>query len=470
MRNYISFILFVVILISNCHRLTFNNPADVYSKEFLETEFLKCILGDFYCIEFPQDNQGIKQWTKLVGASGSFSTYGNATAVDRVGNVYLLGTTTGAVLNQTKISPTLYNDILLIKYDPNGNLLWSKQMGSPINSSTYAEQLFIDSFGFVYFVGAAAGPFNEYNGSGSGSIVVKLTDSGDVLWTKIVPTGGESLGYGITSDPSGNIYITGNTEETVLNGQTAAGGRNTFIFKYDQIGNLVWTKLYDDSGISTYGQSILYEPISQSLLVAGQTGGSGEVFGVVTPGDSTDSYLLSLNLNGDFQWIQFLGGVGISTQTRGIGIDKKGSIYVTGDTNGNLDGITKDGTTVQYLTRYDTNGKKYWTRLLGGGGSALTYSYALYADNSFHIYTFGGSQGTVNGTNTVGNRDALLTKYDTDGNLIWTKLTGGTSLEVMGRGISSDRYGALYVSGYTSGSIDDQAKQGTYDAFLMKYQ
>lgn len=45
-------------------------------------------------------------------------------------------------------------------------------------------------------------------------------------------------------DISGNVYIigSGNTEEQVLNGQSAAGGRNTFILKYNTSGDLIWPK------------------------------------------------------------------------------------------------------------------------------------------------------------------------------------------------------------------------------------
>lgn len=457
-------------LFSHCYPLSLNNPSDFQSKAYAETQILKCMLNDWDCIEFPQDNQGIKQWSKIIGQSGTYQSYGNSTAVDRVGNVYLIGTTSGSVFDQNKISPLSQNDILLAKFRQDGLLIWAKQMGSTATSSTYAELSHIDSFGNIFIIGSANSPINELGSIGSGALLIKLGNDSTTLWTRIVPTAGETLGYGVTTDPIGNVYITGNTEEQTLNGQSATGGRNTFLLKYDIHGNLLWTKLFDSSGIASYGQSVQYEPTNQSLIVSGQLSGGDTFFSKTTPGDSTDSYILSFDLNGNFQWVQFLGGIGISTQIRAMSLDKKGSIYVSGDTNGNLEGQTKEGSIVQFLTKISSTGDKIWTKLLGGGGSSSTYANANYADNTGHIYTFGGTNGNLPGVTQIGANDAHLTKYDANGNLIWIRLSGNSGINLTGRGLSSDRYGTLYATGFTSGGFDGESKFGSFDAFLIQYK
>ncbi|WP_244935777.1 SBBP repeat-containing protein [Leptospira bouyouniensis] len=462
-------ILFLQFISLNCKPVELNNSSDIQSKSFVETQILKCMLSGWDCIEFPQNNQGIKQWSKIIGQSGTYQSYGNSTAVDRKGNVYLIGTTSGSVYGQNKISPSSMNDILLTKFAQDGQLIWAKQMGSIAVSSTYAELAHIDSSGNLYVVGSANSPFNELGSIGAGAILIKLSGSGNLLWTRMIPTASETLGAGVTSDYFGNVYITGNTEEQLLNGQTATGGRNTFVLKYNSLGDLVWTKLFDNTGISSYGQNIQYEATTQSILVAGQISGGTSFFGKTPPGNLTDSYIVSLDLNGNFKWAQVLGGITISTQIRTMSVDQKGSIYVSGDTNGNLDGIVKDGSTVQFLTKLNVFGEKIWTRLLGGGGSSLTYAYGVYSDNSGNVYTFGGTNGNLIGIPKIGTNDAHLTKYDSNGNLIWIRLSGNNGIELSGRGISADRFGTLYVSGFTSGGFDGQAKLGTFDAFLIQY-
>ncbi|MCG6139838.1 SBBP repeat-containing protein [Leptospira mtsangambouensis] len=464
------FILLFLFLLCVCKPLPFNNPTDAKTDAFLETQLLRCILGEWDCYEIPQDNQGVREWTRFLGATGGVQTASQSVATDRSGNVYVAGTTTGSLAGQPKISPATYNDIFITKFDSNGNLLWVRQTGSTNIASTYVEVAHFDKWGDLYIVGSSGGPFNEYSGTGAGSLLLKVHPSGLVLWTKIFPTGSETLGSGVTTDSDGNVYITGNTEEQIINGETALGGRNTFIFKYNRNGDYIWTRLIDNGGVSSYGQQIQYDPYSQNILITGQVGGSGTFLGNPLPGGSMDSYLISLNTNGNIQWVRLLGVSGGTTSARAMSVDKKGSVYITGDANLAIDGQTKSGLIDQFLTRYNVFGERIWTRLLGGGGSSSTYSYGIYADNAFHIYTAGSTTGNLSGVNLIGTQDSYLTKYDGNGNLIWIRPSGSIGSIVYGRGISSDKYGTLYVTGSTDGSFDGQTKLGTSDAFIMKYR
>ncbi|TGL45223.1 hypothetical protein EHQ49_02755 [Leptospira perdikensis] len=467
MRNLL---LIVILIVWQCKALPFNNPSDVHSDAFWEKELLRCFLGVIDCLETPQDNQGVKEWTRLLGQTGGVQTYSQSTATERTGYLYTVGTTSGALLGQTKVSSS--TDIFIAKYDQEGNAIWLKQMGSTGVASTYVELAHIDMFGNLYVVGTSGGPFNELTSTGAGSLLVKLNPSGVVLWTRILPTPSETLGSGVTTDGEGNVYITGNTEEQLINGEVAAGGRNTYLLKYNRNGDYIWTRLLDNGGPSSYGYQVQYDSYSRSILLVGQVAGTGTFLGNGIPGGLMDSYLISFNTNGASQWVRFLGMPGGTTSTniRALSVDKKGSIYVTGDTDTNLDGQTKSGATVQVLSKYNIVGDKLWTRLLGGGGASVTNGNQVFADNTFHIYTTGNTTGNLNGVTRIGTQDAYLTKYDSDGNLIWTRPSGSSGSTLYGRGISSDKYGTLFVSGSTNGSFDGRTIQGTYDAFLMKFK
>ncbi|TGL48189.1 hypothetical protein EHQ59_15875 [Leptospira kemamanensis] len=466
-----SFLLLIILIVSQCKPLSFNNPSDGNTKAFLETQLLRCFLEDKECFEIPQDNQGNKQWTRLLGQTG-FDTYSLSNAAERNGFIYQLGTTTGSLLNQPKISPTTdnYVDIFVSQFDREGNVHRLKQMGSSVVSSTYAELIHIDAFGDLCIVGSSNGPFNELPASGGGSLVIKMHPSGIVFWTRIFPTGDETLGSGITSDNEGNVYITGNTETQVVNGETAGNTRNVIIFKYSRNGDLIWTRLIGQVGFTAYGHQIQFDPVSNHLFVTGIVGGSGSFLGTTLPGGVSDSFLFSLDTNGVIKWSRYLGLTSATTTIVGMSLDKKGSVYLVGDTSGNLDGQSKDGNTVQALTKFSVSGEKIWTRLLNGGGTSNTNGIQVYADNAFHVYTTGYTTGNLNGNTLIGVQDAYLSKYDGNGNLIWTKTTGNSGSTLYGRGISADRYGTIYYSGFTNGSIDGQVKQGAIDSFLMKYQ
>lgn len=469
-----SILLLCIFVLWQCKALSFNNPSDSKTNAFLETQLLRCFLEDKECFEIPQDNQGVKEWTRLLGQTGGVQTWSNSTITERNGYIYSLGTTTGSLLNQVRIAPTnAYNDIYIAKYDRDGIVHWLKQMGSPVASNTYGELIHIDVSGNLYAVGSSNGPFNELPASGGGSLLIKLNPSGTVLWTRIFPTGSETLGYGVTTDGDKNVYITGNTEEGTINGESSGGGRKFFVFKYNQNGDFVWSRLLGGTGFEAHGQQIQYDPYSRNILLTGTVGGGvGSFLGSVVPGGSTDSCLISLATeNGEIKWIRFLGLPGSAITTlRALSVDKKGSVYVIGDVNVNIDDQTKDGGIVQILTKYNVFGDKLWTRLLGGGGTSTTNGIQVFADNAFHVYTTGNTTGNINGTTRVGVQDAYLSKYDGDGNLIWTRTSGSIGSTLNGRGISADRYGTLYLSGTTDGNIDSQTKQGSYDAFLMQYK
>ncbi|TGM64213.1 hypothetical protein EHQ94_16555 [Leptospira meyeri] len=469
-----SFGFLLIIFFFQCKALSFNNPSDLNTNAFLETQLLRCMIEDRDCWEIPQDNQGVKQWTRLLGQAGGYETWSQSNIAERNGFVYSSGTTTGSLLNQPRVSPTTdYNDVFVAKYDRDGNINFIKQMGSTAISNTYAEVIHLDAFGDLYAVGSSNSPFNELPAVGAGSLLIKLNSSGNVIWTRIFPTGSETLGSGVTTDPEGNVYITGNTEESTINGETSGGGRKIFVFKYGRNGEFIWSRLIGGTNFEAYGQQIQYDPYSKNILVTGTVTGVGVFLGNTLPGGLTDSFILSLNTNnGAVKWVSYLGVSGgtVVTTLRALSVDKKGSVYLVGDVNGNIDNQTKDGATVQILVKYSVEGEKIWTRLLGGGGTSLTNGSQVFADNAFHIYVTGYTTGNVGGLTRIGVQDAYLSKYDHMGNLVWIRTSGSIGSTLYGRGISSDRYGTLYFSGATSGGFDDQTKQGTYDSFLIQYK
>ncbi|TGN20452.1 SBBP repeat-containing protein [Leptospira idonii] len=470
LRNYL--FLFLVLISMQCRNLNLNHPAEPGTKSFWETEMLRCALGQGICVpketEIPQNNEGIKEWTRFLGAS-SVNTDTKASATDRFGNTYFAGTTSGSLGGEPMIGSN-YN-YYVAKYDSGGNRVWIRLMGSTVVSSLYCDSIHVDAFGDILVAGSGGGDLNGESGSGDGYVLIKMNSAGSVLWTRIYRTPSETLGLSTASDPQGNVYITGNTEEQLLDGESALGGRNLFFVKYDRNGNKLWSRLIGNAAVGAYGYGISFEPVSGTILVLGETGGSGTLAGVSLPGGLSDSIVMSFRPdNGALIWASVLGVSGGTTQMRGISADRKGSIYIAGNTLNPLDGQTVSGNNVQVLSKYNSAGVRLWTRLLGAGGTTNTAATGVYADNSGHIYTAGYTSGSLNGVAINGTKDAVLTKYDSEGNLIWVRLSGASLVDVEGRGLSSDIYGTLYVTGITNGNFDGQVRSGIQDAFLIKYK
>ena len=63
---------------------------------------------------------------------------------------------------------------------------------------------------------------------------------------------------------------------------------------------------------------------------------------------------------------------------------------------------------------------KAWTRLVGGGSYDYPRSVSTASDGS--IYIAGYTGGSIDGQRNNGGYDAFITKFNSDGSKVWTKL------------------------------------------------
>jgi hypothetical protein len=106
-----------------------------------------------------------------------------------------------------------------------------------------------------------------------------------------------------------------------------------------------------------------------------------------------------------------------------------------------------------------------WTKLLGGSGNDYAISLTTGSDGA--IYVAGYTSGNLDGQVNSGGVDAFVTKYNTDGTKAWTKLLG-SSVNDYAQSLTTGSDGAIYVAGYTDGNLDGQVNSGSIDAFVVK--
>lgn len=105
------------------------------------------------------------------------------------------------------------------------------------------------------------------------------------------------------------------------------------------------------------------------------------------------------------------------------------------------------------------------TKQLGSVGFDL--SSASATDSFGNVYIAGGTTGSL-GKPNAGLRDAFVTKYDSDGDRLWTKQFGTSSFDTV-YGITTDKNGNFYVSGTTEGNLAGPRQASFSDAFVAKY-
>ncbi|MBU1706128.1 SBBP repeat-containing protein, partial [Patescibacteria group bacterium] len=86
--------------------------------------------------------------------------------------------------------------------------------------------------GNIYVAGWTYGGLDGNTNQGDGDIfLIKYDSDGNRLWTKQAGTDNSDDGYGVAIDPKGNIYITGGTYGG-LDGNTNHGSGDIFLIKY----------------------------------------------------------------------------------------------------------------------------------------------------------------------------------------------------------------------------------------------
>jgi hypothetical protein len=86
---------------------------------------------------------------------------------------------------------------------------------------------------------------------------------------------------------------------------------------------------------------------------------------------------------------------------------------VTGGTDGYLDGNTYSGEGDIFLVKYNSSGTKQWTKQLGT--SSTDKGDGVTTDSSGNIYVTGGTDGDLDGNTNLGYTDIFLVKYDSSG-------------------------------------------------------
>ncbi|HTA28027.1 MAG TPA: hypothetical protein VK809_09575, partial [Bacteroidia bacterium] len=209
------------------------------------------------------DSNGSLSWVKKAPILSSASSgYLNSIATDKLGFTYITGSfidsiTFGSYLLKGGINIGFPN-IFLVKYDPNGNVVWAKQyVGSNSTSNNQAYGINYNNKGnlFVtgYFTDTLTLGSSMLTTNTSSFFLAKYDTSGNVIWAKqsISPTKTcNAVGIAVTSDKLGNSYLTGDFIDSVsvgsnllINRYTYYGGpQGLFTAKYDKNGNVIWAK------------------------------------------------------------------------------------------------------------------------------------------------------------------------------------------------------------------------------------
>jgi hypothetical protein len=107
------------------------------------------------------------------------------------------------------------------------------------------------------------------------AFIAKYDLNGTVSWNKTFGTSASDIGYGITADGGGNVYITGSTNGVLAGSKV--GKADGFVRKYNATGGVIWTKQFG-SAAEDYPYSIAAYSSSELYLVGSTFGKLGAIY------------------------------------------------------------------------------------------------------------------------------------------------------------------------------------------------
>ena len=307
--------------------------------------------------------------------------------------------------------------------------------------------------------------------------------SQNVTWAIGLGSTGSDQGYDISTDSSGNVYVTGWFSGTIqIGGQTitSSGQQDIFVACFDNTGTLNW--LRQAGGPSNdVSASIVTTPSGESYITGWFSGTCDFDDSLVVSNGNLDMFVAKYDASGTIRWVRHGGGP-LDDYGNRLALSLEGGVTLAGSFKDTLDAdglqLISLGNRDALLCHYDSVGQIAWVHGVGGAGEDRAYGIIQSVDSSYFFtgmftgnVSFGAVQLTCN--SFFGTYVAAL---DLHGSPLWAvKADAGANDFSRGFGIDRDLQGNVYVNGYFSGTLRIGAATlvatgGQYDidAFLFK--
>ncbi len=444
------------------------------------------------------------QWTRnsVCSQANGYAAAMNS-ASDAAGNLYVVGYFADTALSfgnqilssQNNFTGTDTGYIFIVKYDPTGNVLWTKKANGPGNSTLngmwFPIGINTDSFGNVFVCGVFTNgdiSFDTDTAHLAGfltSFIVKFDSLGNTLWVR---TGGEYWAsineVNLATDSIGNTFMVGDfTGDSIMFGSNVIhsvwGTTDIFLVKYDPAGNVIWAKGIGDN-FEDYCTSVSTDPagnisitgffLSQMLII-----GTDTLFNNSQIPDA--SFIAKFDTFGNAIWAKRADNdtdpsfAGISTHYSNVAYTA-GQIFTDSMVFGSVTIQASGSGNHFYILKIDSLGNGLW-----GKGFENGYVHSIKTDLLNNIYLTGTMYDSIAfdsiilpypGSGTT--QPIFIAKFDSSGNALWAKaLPGGAQLNSISCGLDQSVYvsGCYFVNNCPIGN-DTLILSGVSEVFIGK--
>lgn len=344
--------------------------------------------------------------------------------------------------------------------------------------------------------GWTTGDFAEPRSTGSDPLIVKFDPEGNFLWARqlgsvsVAPGGsntGNDLCVSVTTDDAGNIYCGGETTGTPSGAAFQGGNTDALVIKLAPDGGLIWVKtIGTDQADRVRAMTVK----GNSLYVAGETRGE-LVIGERPVFNNDDAFIIKANLDGIIEWKSQLGEAtlalfgktapGDDEEVNTVKVDSQGSVYIVGATKSNLM-ETRGGTMDPYIWKLRSTGGTKSIKHFGQTTLPNTSHdkfIGLAIDTNDDIYINGQTDGSLVETWSSQNggwRDLFVFKMNNQLDVVWkkqlgttTQLPGGNnSWDDQTQGIAVNKYGVYSLVATNGPYVEAQSLGFDFDTAVIK--
>ncbi len=282
--------------------------------------------SDYTTVKYGPD--GRELWIARYDGPGNGSDVPQAVASDAAGNVYVTGSSQGLGTG---------SDFATVKYDAAGSVLWVARYSGPYEGADEAAAIVVDPSGAIYVTGRS----QMDSVRGLDILTVKYDSQGNLLWTALYD-GANRERYDVLDtaaamalDAGGSLYVTGSSEGEVVGLSPPVSTSDFVTLKYDPQGDLLWSARYSAPGLSFDESYSLAVNAAEEVYVAGRS---------VLPSTGSDFVTVKYDAEGQQIWAARHGEANaLFDNPAALVLDAAGNVYVLGTSEsprGDLDFAT----------------------------------------------------------------------------------------------------------------------------------
>ena len=190
-----------------------------------------------------------------------------AITLDKDGNILVAGTTYGDLDDEWE--PIVPGDVFAAKLNPAGEILWVRQWGST-DQEEYGFGITTDISGDVYVTGHGMGEFHDtVFKDGYDCFVTKISSSGIIGWSRQIGSSDLEFCYSVAVDDQGSVFVAGYTFDKVgdQSFHGTEGDPDSFLAKLNSAdGDEIWIRQY---GTTEGDMAFAMEYSGGKLYIAG---------------------------------------------------------------------------------------------------------------------------------------------------------------------------------------------------------